>query len=103
MTDILTLFLEENKKRDLHILQKFCDEGSYIDGHGTLVVGVCKHVEISELLNLLHNADERLLSSIKTLLPEHEQLKEESQSHDEDADILQQKNEMRERNQEQSD
>lgn len=59
------IILEHTKNRNIAFLDLFCDKGTYLDAHGQNVVGVCRTVTATEMLNFMSNQDHLLLEALK--------------------------------------
>jgi hypothetical protein len=56
------------KDRDNKLIAQYCQEGAFMDEHGKVTGGVCKHVDFSELLNEVHLRDAVLLDAVKACI-----------------------------------
>lgn len=57
---ILQLIHERDKK----LISKYCNEGAYLDENGNAVHGICRNVELQDLLNDLHLSDALMVREI---------------------------------------
>jgi hypothetical protein len=46
--------LELHKQMDLAFIAEFCDQGTYLDGDGKTIHGVCRAVSANEVLEFMH-------------------------------------------------
>ena len=59
------ILLEHTRMRNEAFLDHFCDKAAYVDAHGNNVVGVCRTISASEVLNFMSNQDAILLEELK--------------------------------------
>lgn len=46
--------LEVHKQMDAAFIKQFCDQGTYLDGDGKTIHGVCRAVSADEVLTFMH-------------------------------------------------
>lgn len=69
MKKVTHKLLTSANNRDKEFIKRFCSEGAYIGEGGKVVNGVCRTVDVEEILTFLHRHDALLLQNI-TACPE---------------------------------
>ncbi len=52
------------QERDQKLISKYCQEGTFVDAEGNVTKGVCKPVDLSEILNDLHLSDALIIDEV---------------------------------------
>lgn len=62
---MLNTLIELLKTEDAKLIRKYCEEGSFLDEDGKTIKGVCRHVNIEEMLNDIHLRDALIIEALK--------------------------------------